>query len=84
MDPPKHTPFASRTPQHSSEIKGKPDVFCFVHMSALRSIQATGLTPVLSISSAASLGRNLRGAGENIDTKPFPKMQQIDEDPIFT
>jgi hypothetical protein len=36
------------------------------------------------IRSAASLGRNLLGAGENIDTKPHPKMQQIDEDPIFT
>ena len=53
-------------------------------MSALQSIQATGLTAVLSTRSAASLGRNLRGAGENIDAKPFPKMQQIDEDPIFT
>ena len=73
-----------RKTQHSSEIKGKPDDLIFSNMLALRSIQATGLTPVLSVSSAASLGRNLHGAGENIDAKPFPKMQQIDEDPIFT
>ena len=54
------------------------------HHDVRRCIQGNWLNAVLSISSATSLRRDLRGAGENIETKPFPKMQKVNEDPIFT
>jgi hypothetical protein len=30
------------------------------------------------------MGRQLCAAGENVDTEPFPKMQKVNEDPVFT